>query len=80
MRLLVVDDSEIVRKRLAVTLPALVQGIEIVGMAPEHRRDRSATISCCRNIAFSAKRVARDRKRSPTKPRANRRKSSMAAS
>jgi DNA-binding NarL/FixJ family response regulator len=33
MRVLVVDDSAIVRERLAATLPALVQGIEIVGKA-----------------------------------------------
>jgi DNA-binding NarL/FixJ family response regulator len=33
MRLLLVDDSEIVRERMAAALPALVQGLEIVGKA-----------------------------------------------
>lgn len=33
MRVLIADDSDIVRERLAGMLPALVQGVEIVGQA-----------------------------------------------
>src|SRR6266536_2809230 len=39
---------------------------------------RSATISCCRSSAFSPTRDNRDRRRSVTRSRANRRKSIMA--
>jgi hypothetical protein len=41
---------------------------------------RSATISCCRSIAFSGTSAARDRNRSTTRPRTNRSRSRIGAS